>query len=197
VRARARWPAADAQVVRRTSPASVRIGPRDHSGSGFYRRVSVSSPRPPSLSGKLGVCREFVGSPCWGSLLTEKSEPKDVDLLVWIDESVELQSFARLARTLQGRLQSCGRGADVFLADERGEYLGRTCPWKECRPGLRVACDAQHCGRRPHLHDDTRLIRLAPDLVRTPPLELWPEVIRRCAVPAHVEGMLARLQDAA
>ncbi|MGH7628308.1 MAG: DUF6932 family protein [Gemmatimonadales bacterium] len=132
-----------------------------------------------------------------GSVLTGKSEPKDVDLLVWIDETADLGVLATLARRLQGRLQSCGRGADVFLADERGEYLGRTCPWKECRPGLRVACDAQHCGRRPHLHDDLRAIRLEPEMLSAPPLELWPEITRRCEVPADVERMLAHLQGAA
>jgi predicted nucleotidyltransferase len=132
-----------------------------------------------------------------GSVVTEKSEPKDVDLLVWIDETADLGAVATFARRLQGRLQSWGRGADVFLADERGKYLGRTCPWKDCGPGLRVACDAQHCGRRPHLHDDLRAIYLAPEMISAPPLELWPQIARRCQLPVDVEDMLAQLQDAA
>jgi hypothetical protein len=39
--------------------------------------------------------------------------------------------------------------AAVFLADPCGHYLGRTCPWKACAPGLRLRGNACHCGRRP------------------------------------------------
>jgi predicted nucleotidyltransferase len=132
-----------------------------------------------------------------GSILTDKVDPKDVDLLVTIDDAADLAQLAMLARRLQGRLQSAGRNADVFLADAGGEYLGRTCPWKECRPGIRVACDAQHCGRRPHLHDDLGVIRLLPALTDAPPLELWPEIVRRTELPADVERLVSQLQDAA
>jgi predicted nucleotidyltransferase len=133
----------------------------------------------------------------FGSILTEKVDPKDVDLLVTIDDAADLAQLAVWARRLQGRLQSAGGGADVFLADGRGNYLGRTCPWKECRPGIRVACDAQHCGRRPYLHDDLGVIRLLPELTAAPPLELWPEIIRRTELPPDVERLLSQLQDAA
>ena len=132
-----------------------------------------------------------------GSILTEKVDPKDVDLLVTIDDATDLAQLAMLARRLQGRLQSAGRTADVFLADAGGAYLGRTCPWKECRPGIRVACDAQHCGRRPHLHDDLGVIRLLPALTDAPPLEVWPEIVRRTELPADVEKLVSQLQDAA
>ena len=50
-----------------------------------------------------------------------------------------------------------------------------------------MACKAQHCGRREFLHDDLQVVTLSADLVRTPPLELWPEVIRRVELPADVE----------
>jgi predicted nucleotidyltransferase len=132
-----------------------------------------------------------------GSILTEKVAPKDVDLLVTIDDAADLAHLAVLARRLQGRLQSAGRSADVFLANVGGEYLGRTFPWKECRPGTRMACDAEHCGRRPHLHDDLAAIRLLPELTAAPPLELWPKIVRRTELPADVERLLSQLQDAA
>jgi len=96
---------------------------------------------------------------------------------------------------LQGRLQSQNRGADVFLADERRHYLGRTCSWKVCRPGVRASCDALHCGRHPYLHDDLATIRLPDSLIAAPLLELWPVVVRRCEVPADVEQMVSRLQQ--
>ena len=128
-----------------------------------------------------------------GSIMIGRSSPKDVDLLVYVTDGVDLRPLAALGRRLKGRLQSHSRGADVFLADQRGRYLGRTCSWKVCRPGVRASCDALHCGRRPYLHDDLATVRLADSLIAAPPLELWPVVVRRCTVPADVERLLASL----
>ena len=83
-----------------------------------------------------------------GSIVTAKQTPKDVDLLVTVADDADLAPLARCARQLQGRLQGLNHWADVFLADERGLYLGRTCTWRDCRPGIRASCDALHCGRR-------------------------------------------------
>jgi hypothetical protein len=82
---------------------------------------------------------------------------------------------------------------EIFLTDERGTYLGRTCRWKDCRPGVRSSCDAVHCGRRPHLHDDLHTIRLEPALVVAPPLTIWPQVERRVRLPADVEKLIDQL----
>ena len=128
-----------------------------------------------------------------GSIMTSRPSPKDVDLLVYVRDDLDLSPLATLGRRLKGRLQSHSRGADVFLADERGRYLGRTCSWKVCRPGVRASCDALHCGRRPYLHDDLATVRLADSLIAAPPLELWPVVVRRCMVPADVERLLTDL----
>ena len=128
-----------------------------------------------------------------GSILSDRPSPKDVDLLVYVADAADLAPLASLARRLMGRLQSQNRGADVFLADERCHYLGRTCSWKVCRPGVRASCDALHCGRRPYLHDDVATIRLPDSLIAAPLLDLWPRVVRRCQVPADVEEMVSRL----
>jgi hypothetical protein len=72
-----------------------------------------------------------------GSITTPKPNPKDIDVLVVVSDEADLAPLARHARRLQGHAQSLDRGADVFLANERGEYIGRTCRWKECRPGIR------------------------------------------------------------
>jgi predicted nucleotidyltransferase len=130
-----------------------------------------------------------------GSTLRDCRSPKDVDLLVYVADDADLADLASTARRLQGRLQSQNRGADVFLADEHGQYLGRTCPWKLCQPGVRVSCDASHCGRRPHLHDDLGTIRLHDSLIVAPPLDLWPLVVRRCRPPADVERLVSRVQE--
>ncbi|MBK7908291.1 MAG: hypothetical protein IPJ78_17260 [Gemmatimonadetes bacterium] len=132
-----------------------------------------------------------------GSILTEKPDPKDIDLLVIVSESCDLERLAMMARRVKGRAQSLGRGADVFLGAENGTYLGRACSWRDCRPGVRKACDANHCGRRPFLHDDLQTITLPTELVREPPLELFPHVLARRALPADVAKWLAELAGSA
>ena len=62
-----------------------------------------------------------------GSIITDGSDPKDIDLLLTITDDTDVSVLAAHARRLQGRTQQLNRGADIFLADERGTYLGRTC----------------------------------------------------------------------
>ena len=143
----------------------------------------------PSAAGLPGVQRIAI----IGSIMTQRLHPKDIDLLVYVGDGVDLESLAALARRLQGRLQGQSRGADVFLADTNGLYLGRTCPWKLCKAGIRASCDALHCGRRPYLHDDLNTVLLRESITAAPPLDVWPQVVRRCDVPADVERFIARL----
>jgi hypothetical protein len=121
-----------------------------------------------------------------GSLTTAKAIPKDV--LVTIDGTINLAGLARAGRRLQGSAQTINLGADIFLADEGGQYLGRICHYRECHP--RVACRAQHCGRRDHLSDDLHVVTLSKELLTAPPLVLWPTVVRRVTVPPDVELLL-------
>lgn len=125
-----------------------------------------------------------------GSLTTAKPAPKDTDLLVTITEEADLERLSTLGRKLSGGAQSFNCGADVFLADPSGNYLGRTCHWKDCRPFIRVRCDALHCGMRPYLHDDLEDIKLSSELILDPPLELWPQLVRRVKLPVDVEEEL-------
>lgn len=125
-----------------------------------------------------------------GSLAKDKYDPKDADVLVTVDDDADLTSLATAGRKPKGRAQSRNKGADIFLADLSGNYIGRTSHWHECRPGIRVACDARHCGHRTFLHDDLDDVTLDQALVIAPPLELWPKVIRRVALPNDVEAQL-------
>jgi hypothetical protein len=61
-----------------------------------------------------------------GSLVTAKATPKDVDLLV-MNGTMDLTELARACRRLMGSTQSINLGADVFLADVAGGYLGCIC----------------------------------------------------------------------
>ncbi|NIU10377.1 MAG: hypothetical protein GWN81_16310 [Phycisphaerae bacterium] len=97
--------------------------------------------------------------------------------------------MAKLGRQLSGHALSVGGGADVFLADTKGHYLGRTCPWKECRFGIRLSCDALNCGQRPYLHD-LQTVRLAKDIIAAPPIELWPKIQTGVNTPKDVEQFL-------
>jgi hypothetical protein len=130
-----------------------------------------------------------------GSLATDKPVPKDADVLVIIDGTMDLDPLAQLGRRLKGTAQTINLGADIFLADEADRYLGRICHYRECHP--RVACRALHCGRRQHLNDDLQIVTLSPALVNAPPIDLWPHIVARCVVPVDTQAFLVAKTGAA
>ena len=105
-----------------------------------------------------------------------------------IDGSIQLAELARAGRRLQGFAQTVNLGADIFLANEGGCYVGRICHYRKCFP--RVACLAQNCGGREHLNDDLQVVTLSKELIAAPPVTLWPNVVRRVKVPPDVEALL-------
>jgi hypothetical protein len=160
---------------------------------------SVAEPRRPLLLAVLAfvmaarACTGVQRISLLGSILTAKAIPKDVDVLVTIDEAMDLTRLARSGRRLMGQAQTINLGADIFLADTTGRYLGRICHYRECHP--RALCHAQHCGQRNHLNDDLHIVTLLQELIASPPIELWPKVIRRLSVPADVEEALLNKLD--
>lgn len=147
----------------------------------------------------LALARDFVRSArqvpgveriaLLGSLVTEKAFPKDADLLVRVNDSIDLDALARRGRRLKGSAQSrLNSGADIFLAGPAGEYLGRICHYRECH--RRVLCRARHCGARPHITDDFDVVRLDASLIAAPPVELFPTVMARMPIPVDVTLIL-------
>lgn len=132
-----------------------------------------------------------------GSLTTDKPDPKDADLLVTVADQLDLAALATESRRLKGRAQTKNRGADIFLANPSGQYIGRICHWRECVPGIRMSCDALHCGKRTYLHDDLDTIHLGSQLVANPPIQVWPRVAYSGKVPADVMPFLAKAQRGA
>ena len=129
-----------------------------------------------------------------GSMTTEKQDPKDIDFLVVIDDDVSLEPLARIGRKVKGHAQQLNRGADIFLADPSGRYIGRTCSWIRCGPGIRRSCDALHCGQRHYLHDDLETVTLSDETVRSG-VELWPMVEKRAALPQDLERVMEQLEE--
>lgn len=125
-----------------------------------------------------------------GSLAASKPFPKDVDVLVTVADEMLLDELAQVGRQLAGAAQQINGGADVFLANPSGEYLGRTCPWRRCGPGIRVRCVAAYRSGRPFLRDDFQSVKLSGKLIASPPVELWPVTIAYAVVPADVETLL-------
>ena len=129
-----------------------------------------------------------------GSLATTKGNPKDADILITIEDAADLAALATAARRLKGMAQSKNKGADIFLANPAGKYIGRICHWRECGPGIRASCDARHCGRRHYLHDDLGDIKLDPLLIREPPVEVWPTVICRQEIASDLLDYLCSFE---
>ena len=129
-----------------------------------------------------------------GSITTDKKDPKDIDFLVTVRDDADLEPLARLGRKLKGRTQQINHGADIFLADPQGKYIGRTCQWQECRAGKRLSCDALNCGQRPHLHDDLKAVTLSEETIRTS-IELWPRVEEREWLPHDLAEAIKLLKE--
>jgi hypothetical protein len=119
-----------------------------------------------------------------GSMTTPKRAPNDIDLLVTIDTNTIVPDIAAAGRKLKGHALQLNRGADIFLANPANHYLGRTCPWRECAPGIRMRCQAQHCGG--HLYDDLHVLTLKREVIAAPPLVIWPEAVVTGEIPADV-----------
>lgn len=131
-----------------------------------------------------------------GSLTTTKPDPKDIDLLITVGDGMELAPLASRARRLHEVAQSVHRGADLFLTNREGGYIGRICRQIDCGHGVRINCRALHCGRRPFLYDDLHLVRLSARLIEQPPIILWPNLIVRVPVPNDLQtGLIAPLQQ--
>ena len=123
-----------------------------------------------------------------GSLTTEKLYPKDADVLVTVRDDADLERLSRLGRKLKGVAQTRNLGADIFLADQAGRYIGRTCPFKECHP--RSSCAGKSCGSGRWICDDFEAVRLSDQLIAEPPLEVWPKVVVRATLPADARKVL-------
>jgi hypothetical protein len=130
-----------------------------------------------------------------GSLTTDKDAPKDADLVVTIGKETDLEELAIAGRKIKGKAQSKNMGADIFLCDEHGNYLGRTCSWRECH--VRVACRGNQCHLGTYLCDDLQVVNLNSSIVAHPPLEIWPRIVQRGSLPRDVEESLVKLSPTA
>jgi len=116
---------------------------------------SVPDPRRHLLSVVLAFVRAARLSPgvlriaLLGSLVTDKPGPKDADVLVTIDATMDLACLAHLGRRLKGAAQTINLGAEIFFVDGANCYLGRICHYRECH--ARATCRALHCGQRQQL----------------------------------------------
>lgn len=127
-----------------------------------------------------------------GSLLTGKVRPKDIDLLISVEDSADLVSLATAGRRYQGRMGQLTHGnygVDLFMTNTKQQYLGRLCHRKSC-PCYCQSCQAKHCGQRQYLCDDLQVVTLERSLLVAPPLEVWPTIVARVAIPTDVEQHL-------
>ena len=123
-----------------------------------------------------------------GSICTNQEKPKDIDILITIREGMDIKGIATLKRKLSGRIQRGSLGADVFLV-ENGQYIGRPCNYRE--PWVRVSCaeDKNVCHiDRPFLCDTSRNFQLGKEVVKNPPIILWPEVTANIAIPHDIKS---------
>jgi len=134
-------------------------------------------------------CVERIG--LTGSLKTPKREPKDIDVVVCTITGSSLSELATIYRKMSGGLQSIGRGVDVFIF-ENGYYVGRLCRYRDCAPGIRASCAADHCGLRPYLCDDLSVVELYSTTLTRLPVQLHPDGWYLDDVPQDVKDFVKR-----
>jgi len=120
--------------------------------------------------------------------MTDKASPKDADVLVTVKDDAKFELLSQLGRKLKGAAQTRNLGADIFLASDSGAYVGRTCSYRECH--FRRACRGTQCGSGRWICNDLAIICLPDGLIAEPPLELWPNLVARTALPADTFRML-------
>lgn len=135
------------------------------------------------------ACVERIG--LTGSITTPKIEPKDIDVVVCTVSGSDLSELATIYRKMSGRLQSMGRGVDIFIF-EKLSYVGRPCRYRECAPGIRSSCTANHCGLRPYLCDNLRVIELYLTTLSRLPVQLYPDGWYLDDVPRDVKDFVDR-----
>lgn len=132
-------------------------------------------------------CVERIG--LTGSITTQKTEPKDIDIVVCTVVGSDLSELATIYRKMLGSLQSIGRGIDIFIF-EKGSYIGRPCHYRECCPGIRLSCKADHCGLRPYLCDDLKVVELYSTTLTGLPVQLHPRGWCLDDVPQDVKDFM-------
>lgn len=132
-------------------------------------------------------CVERIG--LTGSITTPKREPKDIDVVVCTILGSNLSELATIYRKMSGRLQSIGRGVDIFIF-EKGSYVGRPCRYRDCAPGIRASCAANRCGLRPYLCDDLSVIELYSTTLTRLPVQLHPDGWYLDDVPQDVKDFM-------
>jgi predicted nucleotidyltransferase len=156
----------------------------------YVHRSSVPEPRKHLISAGLDFVEAVSQMPgvervaLVGSICTTKPDPKDVDVLVTIAPSVDMEKLATLGRKLKGAMQGINSGADIFLAGLDGTYLGRTCSYKECH--YRRSCEGRHCRPASYLCDDLHNLDLDRGLIANPPLVLHPQIVVRGELPGDL-----------
>jgi hypothetical protein len=137
-------------------------------------------------------CVEMIG--LMGSMTMPKLEPKDIDLVVCTASGSDLVGLAAIFRKMLGRLQSIGRGIDIFIF-ENGDYIGRPCIHRECAPGIRLSCKADHCGKRRHLCDDLKEMMLYPTTLTRLPVKLHPRSWYLDDVPQDIKDFVKQHKE--
>lgn len=122
----------------------------------------------------------------FGSYVTAKPEPKDLDLMVFISDQVNIPRLAKCAR----RLSPIYHGWEVFLFEANTRrHLGRVCVRKQC-PARSVDCAAPGCGAIP-------LVRVVPGFTFDPARAFVhrPQVLWRRGEESIVEQWYTEVQN--
>ncbi len=127
------------------------------------------------------------------SILTEKTNPKDIDFVLTVSSDADYRLIATIGSKLKGGVQARNLGADIFLATPEHNYIGRTCSHRQCH--YRAGCDGFDCRPNSWIKTDLHIISLDHALIAKPPLTIWPTLESNVALPNDIEEMVRAFRN--
>lgn len=119
----------------------------------------------------ISLVRDFDGVievALFGSAASDKSNPQDFDLMVFIKDISCIPYISKSIRMTTYIFHA----HDVFIFDEERKYLGRICQRSVC-PATSVECYAKDCGKIKYLKQLERFVFDETKAFKIRPVTIW------------------------
>ncbi|MDD1744548.1 MAG: nucleotidyltransferase domain-containing protein [Candidatus Methanoperedens sp.] len=104
----------------------------------------------------------------FGSAASDKPNPQDFDLMVFIENIACIPHISKSVR----KTTNIFHAHDVFIFDERNNYLGRICQRSVC-PTTSVECYVKDCGKIKYLKQLERFVFDERKALKIRPVTTW------------------------
>ena len=122
----------------------------------------------------------------FGSAASDKSNPQDFDLMVFIEDIACIPQISKSVR----KTTNIFHAHDVFIFDERKKYLGRICQRSVC-PTTSVECYIKDCGNIKYLKQLDRFVFDEMKAFKKNPIIVWQSPVHKESISQQWFNALA------